>query len=366
MSVDAALAHYTPIFQEYTEYHNAVMNDRDRERNFHPQYVIISPIAALSNRMRFLVAGVIYAIVTRRIVILSGFGAGYQAQFSDLFAPVIQVERNVATGSAYNVVLEQYEDMFCGDHLQHVKSIQTVRFHGYDFFVPELYLQPSFRQAYQAKLGRWDGEVFAYVYKHFFPYKLQLQSQIDEYVRSQFAGHYMVGMHIRSGGDFQEGMNEQDWSNYKLCADALIPPEERHRVRFFAAVDTQAARDKATSIWGDQNIVFFKNFLISDTPLGCQQAAIDQALVALCDLLVVTPASSFSETSALLSYRKPAFFTNIRHGLYWYNKDSPYWVGEACRTPQHMQMSQEPILKHRLQVSCQKDCDPVVLHELLD
>jgi hypothetical protein len=366
MSFAEGRAFYEPIFARYAAMHNSIASGSlDGSR-----VISVQPVAQLTNRMRVILGALLVGIITDRVLLVQGFGAEFNAGLMDLFAPILSVERGVPEGSVVSLSIEDWESMYCGGGSGEVLDNPAVSLvvDGLHFFIADLYAQSSFRAAYNDVFGRWDGRIFAHAYAYFFPPAPAIARDVANYRSAVFGGHFMVGLHIRSGGDFQDPMTDADWSAFRTCAEALVPPERRNDVRYFAAVDTQAARTRTAALFANSSadVLFFKDYLVSNTVVGVQRALTDQLLVASCDLLVVTPASSYSEAATLLAEGRPAYYANLSHAQWWYGPAPPSrWAGGACRMPLYAQLENQNVMRHLPAVSCAASMDALALAELL-
>jgi hypothetical protein len=152
----------------------------------------------------------------------------------------------------------------------------------------------------------------------------------EEYMTEHFQGNFVVGLQVRSGGDFTDHfMSESDWHLYRDCAleVAGIGPEaeeeggasmttllgkysghERkekkkkkmqnghnsHPVKFFVATDTEKGRSLAKKYLGADRVIFGPGtFLLSNNPKGVRMALLDLMLLGASDDRVNTAWSSY-------------------------------------------------------------------------
>ena len=120
----------------------------------------------------------------------------------------------------------------------------------------------------------------------------------------------IIGMHVRSGGDFRSPMSNEDWGRYRDCAEMMtarlkareaargISVENKDLV-WLVVTDTKDARTRSIkefqSNTHEADVLFFDEFLISNHKKGVQNAFIDMLLVAFADARVLSPCSSYSE-----------------------------------------------------------------------
>jgi hypothetical protein len=126
----------------------------------------------------------------------------------------------------------------------------------------------------------------------------------------------VIGLHIRSGGDFRKPMTDKDWIQFRDCAEVMTTRvknrKSKHGVNvdnqdvvWLVVTDTQDARNRSTKEFSrnthEADVLFYDNFLASNTKQGVQNAFMDMLLVTFADARVLTPCSSYSEFAYVMS-----------------------------------------------------------------
>jgi hypothetical protein len=125
---------------------------------------------------------------------------------------------------------------------------------------------------------------------------------------------YKLGIHLRWGGDMRpQPIQSDEWEDMLGCVDAVLPRQYRSSsdLGIFVAADTPESREKAQQMlerkYPQAKVLFYEQWLRSNTPGGVQAALTELLLLSECDNLVLTPASSYGETAMSL-HGKPGYF----------------------------------------------------------
>ena len=313
--------------------------------------VVMPPLGdlGLGNRVMAMVSGALLGLLTRRAV-YAHFSASYFATMADMFAPAaIPWDADVEgipppgfgfgssssggsrAGDVVRIGLNDasrqdlLEELACGPLSAFVADGATLEVVSGQYFAPLL----QFNAEYAATLDALfpDGDVFGPLARALFAPSAPVADIVEAFQREHgWAERYVVGMQVRTGGDFtQRGFQQADWDVLLRCGAALLPAGLAARedaTAFFVATDIDWAREQAsaqlarlerTPVWqlGDA-------WVRSNDARGCQVAFADALLLSEANDVVTTAWSTFGYLAAGLTGRGegagagPAMLTQLR------------------------------------------------------
>lgn len=286
---------------------NIEMRSGRREKRF----VLVHPVGQLCNRLMAITSAAVLALVTKRGLLVDD--AGFYAQSSDLFEEPgfswISTGEHDTSGGHYitnpeSGVWQDTESLLCGD-LGQAYPQRHIELSINQYLVPYLSNNPHYRSSLQ-RIFRGSDIFFPVSHFLFRPIPKLVQMR-DEYVKRHFKGKFVVGLQVRSGGDFTDHfMTAEDWGLYGSCAAAVVPSSVAPTdVVLFLATDTEKGRAQGAAALsrtasGLPRPVLFSTptFLLSNHPEGVQMALLDLLLLAAADDRIGTAWSSYGYFSA--------------------------------------------------------------------
>lgn len=276
------------------------------------RFVVVHPVGQLCNRLMAITSAALFAMLTKRGLVVDD--GGFYAQSQDLFeqpgfewvsydAPLSGSTDNHFITNPESGIWEHTEKLLCGDWRAEY-HYDNVDISINQYLVPYLAQNPFVRKDLQQLLR--GNDVF-YPLSHFLfrPIKKILDLR-DAFVRDHFHGRFVVGLQVRSGGDFTDNfMKQRDWLLYRDCAEATVPKERRSSVLFFLATDTEQGRAAGIPLLSTSRlnishdvVVSTPAFLLSNHPEGVQMALLDLLLLSAADDRVHTAWSSYGYFAA--------------------------------------------------------------------
>jgi hypothetical protein len=278
--------------------------------------VQVNPVGQLCNRLVAITSAFTFALMTGRALQIED--GGFYCQMSDLFLEPgfnwVSLGAAGLSGDSHHLqnpeggVWTEMEPLLCSDYTKHYRS-PTVVFSINQYLVPYFTTNPHHRpdllqlfSAEGADMTNRDenGDVFTPAAHFLFrPLDMLLQMR-DKYIAEHFDGRFVVGLQVRSGGDFTDNfMSEKDWGLYKHCAESAAPASKGDKLKFFVATDTPRGRQAAIDVFGRDKVMFGPGeFLLSNHPRGVQMALLDLLLLAASDDRVTTAWSSYGYFAA--------------------------------------------------------------------
>jgi xyloglucan fucosyltransferase len=180
------------------------------------------------------------------------------------------------------------------------------------YFAPLLARNPAYA-ARLAALFPQDGDMFALVARELFRPSAAVAAMRDAFkAEVGWAATYVVGLQLRTGGDFTDrGVAQPDWDLTLRAANALLPAARETPAAFFVATDIEWSRDAALVqlARNGTRVLEYGVFLRSNTKLGCQQALVDVLLLSEANDLITTAWSTFGYMAAGYVNARPAVIT---------------------------------------------------------
>jgi hypothetical protein len=282
-----------------------VLNREMRSRASKPRVVSVTPVGQLCNRLIAITSGFVFALITKRGLHVDD--ANFYCEMRDLFKEPgfdwTGVTGFGSGGSSHFIqnpeggVWAEMEPLLCGDYSQAYTS-PDVSFAINQYLVPYFTTNPHYRDHLLDLFG--SDDIFTPSAHFLFRPTDQLIHDRDAYVAQHFEGKFVVGLQVRSGGDFTENfMNDHDWGLYQRCGESMVPKGSEAHLVYFVATDTAKGREAAKRILGKDRVMFGPGeFLLSNNPRGVQMALLDLLLLAASNDRVTTAWSSYGYFAA--------------------------------------------------------------------
>lgn len=359
---------------EYVELHNAIVSaPRDsshvawRGQQVPRRFIIVRPCCQLCNRVRVLVSALVLGVLTSRAVLMD-FDGGYYGRLLDMFSPRVQLATFSTPRPEKSLAWEHMlHDFLCTDALgPGLSSVPTVVLSGSPCFMHVLHLNPSLRHAFTRAFGSAEG-LFAAVVSRVLPVSDDVAGQLSAaHAQIQAAAAqagargaggasppgapssprpFIVGVHVRNGRDFRSNkLTPEQWAQLAQCARDAVPAHRAAEAVWYVATDGEESRHAARAAFGEavgaSRVVIFPGFAhgkscrgdnCSVSRAGAVYSLVELMLLARCDLRILTPMSSFSETAAALSARRGVYFHPDRQRKFHY--ESAVEVLPHCLVP---------------------------------
>jgi hypothetical protein len=320
---DAAWARYKRLHREYTEsFRGGLALGAERMRGA----IVLQPAGQLANRVMAAVSCALLGLLTDRAVYIS-FRSGYYASLGDMFEDAgipwdaDGVPAGVISQSGGSIMLsEPYppapftEALACKDLMSALADHALLHVASNQYFVPLMAHNPHYAADMAALFP--DGDIFGPLARQLFRPAAAVVAMKDAFkARVGWEGRHVVGLQVRTGGDFTDrAFGQEDWDLLLACGQAMLPPGvDPSRVAYFVATDIEWSREQAitqlaragAAVWE------FGEFMRSNTPLGCQQALVDILLLSEANDLLTTPWSTFGYFAAGLTRKRPVLMTQL-------------------------------------------------------
>jgi hypothetical protein len=303
----------------YAKLHNRIISSKATG----PSHILnCKPSAQMGNRIRFVASCLLFAMVSDRALLVA-FKDGYYASLDDLFvSPGFEWERGAAEGTigasfGSSLPPKSFEQMLCGD-LGADGLGDAVTIDGNFFFMPYVAKNPR----YSAKVKRWfpDGNIFGAMTRTVFTPNEQVHSMMDNFLLQLGKRHGLpegqrwscdVGFQIRNDNDpaRHPQISDKEWQLYRKCAEQLLPRSKRESPNAFVATDSEESRaicKREIPFKFD----FFGDFKRSNNPDGVRRALVDLLLFSSCDVMLVSPWSSYGRVASVYAGRQAYFVTD--------------------------------------------------------
>eukprot|EP01119_Soliformovum_irregulare_P004165 TRINITY_DN15180_c0_g1_i1.p1 TRINITY_DN15180_c0_g1~~TRINITY_DN15180_c0_g1_i1.p1 ORF type:complete len:457 (+),score=77.24 TRINITY_DN15180_c0_g1_i1:1-1371(+) len=339
------------LIEEYVQLHHRIMDPND---TIPKRYVLIDdePEAGLGNKFQFMVSTFLFAILSKRALLIDwpevkGFlhwngeetvgtpsmsdllqNPGFDWDFAQHaeHLPYHCHHREIAKDetsqicclvSSLNETLCRTENLFHGvEEMFQCQDFESspeplIRMRGWDYFVPNMALNPFYRD----RLTRIfkHGDIFRPLARFLIRPLPSIQHQIDKFIADQFGDH-TIGLQIR-----EIGINKLNVTQERLFWEAaLVSMQERMlqskttniRFKWFLATDTVSLRNTSFSLF--PNWITFRDVRIArDDPQSVIDGFIDLWLLASCDDLVVSAASTYGKVAAGLMGKTSKFVNRL-------------------------------------------------------
>lgn len=333
--------------EEYVKLHHRIMDPDDPQPK---RYVLVDdePEAGLGNKFEFMVSAFLFAILSKRALLIDwpevksfkhwnaeeivglpsmeqmlespGFDwdlshfdhrlhfscPGRTKVYDDRRTCCFVSSANESLGCFDQPQYQGTEEMIqCRDF--EYNQAELVILHGWDYFVPNLALNPFYRDRIERLFP--DGDIFKPLARFLLRPVASIQKTIDDF-KSQHFGNYTVGLQIR-----QVGINKLNVTQERLFWEAaLVSMQEkmlslgtvRLNVKWFLATDTLQVRKSALDRF--PNWIVFRDVRIArDDPQSVIDGLIDLWLLASCDDIVVSAASTYGKVAFGIMGRPPKF-----------------------------------------------------------
>lgn len=282
------------------------------------------PSAQMGNRVRFVASCLLLAMVSDRALVVS-FKDGYYAGLDELFEnPGFAWEMGVAAEGAGGLATQgsrsldpkAFESFVCADLGAPMGGTLSVA--GNFFFLPFVAANPLYRDRVRAWFP--DGNVFGGMARTVFRPAAEVRELMDGFLldAGRKAGlpegepwRCDLGFQIRNDNDPVNSpqVSGKEWELYRKCAADLLPRGKRDKPAVFVATDSEASREICTKEV-PYPFEVFGNFQRSNNPDGVRRALVDLLVFSTCDVMLVSPWSSYGRVASVYAGRQAYFVTD--------------------------------------------------------
>lgn len=290
--MDELMPAYVAAFEEIASQRNPRINSR---------VIVVHPNAQMANRLRITVGALAIGLLLDKAVGVH-FSDGWFAALSDIINPAIDIQVPALKSKQGREV--SWKDALCTDWNATRDDNGGIALNGNTYLMTLLSRNARLKERWREVFGG-STDVYRMIFTRFFRPSDQIQQRLASFrSANKLTDKIVVGLHIRSGGDFRRPMSDADWKRYRECAELMTLRARGRRpgisdVVWMVVTDTQKAREKAEQELGANRqsaaVLFYDKFLISNTKIGVQNAFVDMLLVTFSDARVLTPGSSYSE-----------------------------------------------------------------------
>lgn len=315
-SPDSAFRH---ALAAYAKLHNGMVSSKVPG----PARILnCKPSAQMGNRIRFVASCLLFAMVSDRALLVA-FKDGYYASLDDLFvSPGFEWEMaraagSISTAEGKSLDPKAFETLLCAD-LGHEGLGDAVTISGNFFFMPYVANNPRYR----GRVRRWfpNGNIFGAMARTVFTPNEIVHSMMDGFLLQLGKRHGLpegqrwscdVGFQIRNDNDPVQHpqISSKEWELYRKCAEQLLPRSTRKSPNVFVATDSEESRaicKREVPYAFD----FFGDFQRSNNPEGVRRALVDLLLFSTCDVMLVSPWSSYGRVASVYAGRQAYFVTD--------------------------------------------------------
>ena len=244
--------------------------------------------------------------------------------------------------------LSMMSDFLCMDPNKWTDAAITIQ--GSPGFLHTVYLNPSLRPAFEQAFGGLEG-LFSALFHHLLRPQRAIVGQAHAFIGELLtkavplphanengdaaaadaptsSASMVVGLHVRNGRDFRtRKLLGDEWQRLAGCARALVPTADGGQVsgaaegksssyvptRFAVATESGESRTAAAHALGEE-AAFYSEPLPkgkdggTTSREGAKRALLELLIVAMSNVTLLTPMSSFSETVAALNGRPGIYF----------------------------------------------------------
>lgn len=306
---------FAQAFVAYTKLHLAIVRG---EPGVARRWVLCKPSAQLGNRLRFTASCLLLAMLTDRALAVS-FQDGYYASLRDLFEPTAGIDweaaaQSKAPVSGRRIDPKDAESLLCSDLRSSADEAVELRgnFH-FAFFVAR-------NPAYQDRVRQWFprldllGKMLRVVFRPNAEVRRLVESFKAEAASRRGEAHWRcdIGFQIRNDNDPVRApqISDKEWELYRRCARDLLPRSKRASApSVFVATDSEASRQicQREVPWPFE---MFGEFHRSNNPDGVRRALVDMLLFAECDIMLVSPWSSYGRMATVYADRASYMVTD--------------------------------------------------------
>jgi hypothetical protein len=347
---------------EYVNLHHKIMDPADS--SVPKRYVVIDdePLTGLGNRFQVMVSVFLYAMLSRRAILIDWPevkpSLHWNAEESVAMLPMHQLLENPGFDWDYSHFKDRMEEFKCANQTNYKEgddtwfqccsetyaefsgnfdkfrngiqcrnisryrgveeifqcglfaqepSDQVVRIMTWEYFVPQMELNPYYRhlirRVFQQDSGAAGGnegivDVFTPLCRFLLRPVSEVRSRINKFKRDHF-GDFTLGLQIRRVGINKLNETQEDifWNcAVQTTADHILESAKKKSatVKWFLATDSPETRQRALEQFGDRVV-------INDAPIsrnnseGIVNGFIDMWLLSECDDIIVSAASTYGK-----------------------------------------------------------------------
>jgi len=220
-----------PLDQILTAY---VQKFQDIVSQKHPEskdkVVVVSPNAQMANRLRITVFGLIVGVLLDKAVHVH-FADDWYSDMHDIITPLVDLTSN-ALDRKECVGCRQMDmkSALCDDWSTWRHENSGISISGNSYLTSLLTHNNKLQDRIQEVFGNYT-DYYRMIFTRFFRPSGAMEERLAAFRSAHKLGDKLVvGLHIRSGPDFRSPMTDQDWQNFKACAEVAHTRYESSRV----------------------------------------------------------------------------------------------------------------------------------------
>ena len=297
------------VLANYVQMHKDVVSQQSRGSM--DKVVIVSPNAQMANRLRITVYALIVGILFDKAVHVhfnDGWFAAINVSLNDILVPAVDIMA-ISLHQKRGVEMDMRKAL-CHDWNTIRSKNVGISLNGNSYLTELLTHNANVQSRVVQVFGNYT-DYYRMIFTRFFRPSPSILDRLETFRHTHRLLHKLVvGLHVRSGGDFRQPMSSRDWGRYRDCAEmmtARLKGREAARgvlmqkkdVVWLVVTDTKKARMRSMkefqSNTHEADVLFYDEFLMSKHKQGVQNAFIDMLLVTFADARVLSPCSSYSE-----------------------------------------------------------------------
>ncbi|GAB5354047.1 hypothetical protein AAMO2058_000086500 [Amorphochlora amoebiformis] len=321
------------IVQEYESRHRAAFRalqdhgEGKRIDNEALRFVVVGPGSGFGNRQMVIVAAFLYAILSKRVLLVDWVSHKTQA-FADvgdlyenpegLILSFTKARRLWPTWSGWGnssmIVFDNthyytaewgVDELACRQFEVEHEMDAVVSILTDQYVASFIAVNPHYSNVVNL-LGD-GGNLYANLFSYLLRPVRRIRQIVRRFVKAEFEGYYVIGLQVRYGvGQFYL---PEDENEFWACAKAMgrvLPLETQRKLKYFIASDSQEVISHAQRALGD-SLVYFKTVRGNDKAgkEAWYGAAVDNFLLSECDDLVITSTSTFGYVASARRGRNP-------------------------------------------------------------
>jgi hypothetical protein len=209
-----------PLDQILTAY---VQKFQDIVSQKHPEskdkVVVVSPNAQMANRLRITVFGLIVGVLLDKAVHVH-FADDWYSDMHDIITPLVDLTSN-ALDRKECVGCRQMDmkSALCDDWSTWRHENAGISISGNSYLTSLLTHNNKLHDRIHQVFGNYT-DYYRMIFTRFFRPSGAIEERLAAFRSAHKLGDKLVvGLHIRSGPDFRSPMTDQDWQNFKACAE---------------------------------------------------------------------------------------------------------------------------------------------------
>jgi hypothetical protein len=255
-------APFDRLLPAYTKLFNSIISGQNNK--FNASFILVTPGAQMANRLRVSVCALTLGLLLNKAVYIQ-FDEGWYASLTDILDVAVDI-RSLQVRSHFTSILSQPlspRTAVC-DPLR-VNENSAFSIQGVTYLTPLLLRNPMLRARFKEVFGSHD-DYYRLIFSRFFRPNQIIRSRIADFrLQNQLFSKIVIGLHMRTGGDFRDDMPDIDWKHFQQCAQFMTARAlNRHKIAnrqatadpdvvWFVAADTQKARDHALKMFGSSS-----------------------------------------------------------------------------------------------------------------